>query len=385
MLPPPSPGDASPPVTRRPRWRRRVVLGTGVVAIAALVASLFGFGYAEFRLGQIHRVSVASLQGKGAGGAQTILVVGSDSRSGNRGADATHFGSAAAVAGQRSDTIILVRLDSRTRTAALMSVPRDLWVTIPGTSTKQRINTTFDRSPDLLVRAVQDTLGIPIDHFVEVDFQSFRQVVDAVGGVKVYFPTPARDTYSGLNITTPGCYGMSGDMALSFVRARHYQYALRGRWVSEPESDLARIRRQQLFIRKVLTSVKATGPLDLPRIDRIVGGVAKNLTVDTRFSQTNMLGLARTFRGLTPDQMPSITLPTTPAVISGNDVLVVNESEARPAIASFLNPAPPAAPAAPAAPATSRPGTGHPPAAPAATTTVPSYPLPGLSGPLPPC
>lgn len=384
MLPPPPPGDASAPVTRRPRWRRRVVLGTGVVALAALVAGLFGFGYAEFRLGQIHRVSVASLQGTGAGGAQTILVVGSDSRSHNTGADATHFGSGAQVAGQRSDTIILVRLDSRTRTAALMSVPRDLWVTIPGTSKKQRINTTFDRSPDLLVRAIQDTLGIPIDHFVEVDFQSFRQVVDAVGGVKVYFPTPARDTYSGLNITTPGCYGMSGDMALSFVRARHYQYEVRGRWASEPESDLARIRRQQLFIRKVLTSVRATGPLDLPRIDRIVGGVAKNLTVDTRFSQTNMLGLARTFRGLTPDQMPSITLPTTPAVISGNDVLVVNETEARPAIAAFLNPAPPAAPPAPVASTTSGPGPTRPQSTPAATT-LPSYPLPGLSGPLPPC
>ena len=381
MLPPPSPGDASPPVTRRPRWRRRVVLGTGVVAIAALVVSLFGLGYAEFRLGQIHRVSVASLQGTGAGGAQTILVVGSDSRSGNTGSDATHFGSAAQVAGQRSDTIILVRLDSRTRTAALMSIPRDLWVTIPGTSTKQRINTTFDRSPDLLVRAVQDTLGIPIDHFAEVDFQSFRQVVDAVGGVKVYFPTPARDTYSGLNITTPGCYGMSGDMALSFVRARHYQYELRGRWISEPESDLARIRRQQLFIRKVISTAKATGPLDLPRIDRIVGGVAKNLTVDTRFSQTNMLGLARTFRGLTPDQMPSITLPTTPAVISGNDVLVVNETEARPAIATFLNPGPPAGPPAPVASPTTVPARSRVTSAP----PPPSYPLPGLSGPLPPC
>lgn len=361
-----------------------MVLGTGVVALAALVASIVGFGYAEFRLGQIHRVSVASLQGTGAGGAQTILLVGSDSRSGNTGGDATHFGSAAQVAGQRSDTIILARLDSRTRTAALMSVPRDLWVTIPGTNTKQRINTTFDRSPDLLVRAVQDTLGIPIDHFVEVDFQSFRQVVDAVGGVKVYFPTPARDTYSGLNITTAGCYGMSGDMALSFVRARHYQYETRGRWVSEQESDLARIRRQQLFIRKVLSSVKSTGPLDLPRIDRIVGGVAKNLTVDTRFSQTSMLGLARTFRGLTPDQMPSITLPTTPAVISGNDVLVVNETEARPAIASFLNPGPGGPPAPVASTPTSRPGTAGRQSAPVAPT-VPPYPLPGLSGPLPPC
>ncbi|GAC1315389.1 MAG: hypothetical protein NVSMB12_10770 [Acidimicrobiales bacterium] len=352
-----------------------MILGTGVVLASAVVATLLGFGYAEFRLGQIHRVSIASLRGTGAGGAETVLVVGSDSRAANRGADATHFGSAKEVVGQRSDTIILVRLDAHARTASLMSVPRDLWVTIPGTHAKQRINTTFDKSPDLLVRAVQDSLGIPVDHFAEVDFQSFRQVVDAVGGVKVYFPTPARDSYSGLNITTPGCYGLSGDMALSFVRARHYQYEVGHRWVAEPESDLARIRRQQLFVRKVLSTARSTGPLDLSRINRIVGGVAKNLTVDTRLSQTHMLGLARTFRGLTPDQMPSITLPTSPAVISGNDVLVLKEPDARTAIDAFLNPPPPA-------PAPTGTAGG---AAPAAPAPAPPYALPGLTGPLPPC
>lgn len=381
MLPPPPPGDASPSPTSRPRWRRRVILGTGVVLIAAVIAALLGFGYAEYRLGQIHRVSVGALRGTGSGGAETILVVGSDSRAGNTGADATHFGSSQAVTGQRSDTIILVRLDAHTRTASLMSVPRDLWVTIPGTSTKQRINTTFDKSPDLLVRAIQESVGIPVDHFAEVDFQSFRQVVNAVGGVKIYFPTPARDTYSGLNITTPGCYGMSGDMALSFVRARHYQYQVGRRWLSEPESDLARIRRQQLFVRKMLTTAKATGPLDLPRINRIVGGVAKNLTVDTRFSQGRMLALARTFRGLTPDQMPTITLPTTPAVISGNDVLVLRQPEARAAIDAFLNPAPAPAPAASASPAPAAPASS----ASAAPSPAASYPLPGLTGSLPPC
>ena len=346
-------------------------MATIAAGLAVVVLAVVTFSYAQYRLGQVRRISVAGLSHDAHSSGETILVVGSDSRAGNSGADAAHFGSTSAVTGQRSDTILLLHLEPGTRTASLMSVPRDLWVTIPGKGTKQRINTTFDVGPGLLVRAIHDDLGIAVDHFVQVDFQSFRRVVDAVGGVKVYFPTPARDAFSGLNITTPGCYGMSGDMALSFVRSRHYQYREGNRWISEAASDEARIHRQQFFVRKMLAAAKATGPLDLPRVNRIVGGVAPNLTVDSHFSQGRMLSLARTYRNLTPDQLPSVTLPTTPAVISGNDVLLLKEPGGRQTIDGFLHPAPPPPPAA-AAP-------GGPPPPP------PAYPLPGLVGPLPPC
>src|SRR6202022_4219087 len=123
---------------------------------------------------------------------------------------------------------------------SLLSVPRDLWVPIAGKSYSQRINTAFNDSADELVQTIQSSLGIPINHFVEVDFGSFRSVVNALGGIKFWYPEPVRDSYSGLNITTPGCYTLNGDTALGLVRSRHLQYYDNGRWRDELESDLAR-------------------------------------------------------------------------------------------------------------------------------------------------
>lgn len=345
------------PVPRRGRCRTRI-LALGVIAgliVAAASGSLYG--YVRYQLAQIRRVSVPDLTGakRAATAPTTILIVGSDSRAGNAGSDANHFGSASQVQGQRSDTIVLVHLDPRARAATELSIPRDLWVPIPGKTYHQRINTTFDTGPDLLVRAVRDDLGIAVDHYVELNFQSFRQVVDAIGGVKVYFPTPARDAYSGLNITAPGCYGLTGDMALSFVRARHYQYYRRGRWVSEADSDLARIRRQQLFIKKAVAKALSTGFTDIGRLNGIVGGVVHNLTLDSSFTQAQLLGLARAYRNFLPDQLAVATLPTTSAVIAGNDVLVLKEPDAQTAVASFLaaRTSPPITPTAAPAPAPS--------------------------------
>ena len=219
-----------------------------------------------------------------------------------------------------------------------MSIPRDLWVPIPGKSFSQRINTTFDTGPDLLVQTIKQDLGIGIDHYVEVDFQSFRDIVNAVGGVKEYFPTPARDAYSLLNIPAAGCYTMTGDMALSFVRARHYEYKVNGRWVSEAESDLARIKRQQSFIKKMMAKAQSSGMTNPLELNSIIGGVTKNLTLDSGFSQGLLLTLGKRFRGLSPDSLPTATLPTTQA----NDraaptCCCLQQPQATQAIADFLS------------------------------------------------
>ncbi|HSS11046.1 MAG TPA: LCP family protein, partial [Acidimicrobiales bacterium] len=226
--------------------------------------------------------------------------------------------------------------------ATLMSIPRDLWVQIPGKNYKQRINTTFDTGADLLVQAIKQDLGIDVNHYVEVNFNSFRQVVDAVGGVKQYFPTPARDAFSDLNIPNAGCYTLNGQMALQFVRARHYEYFQNGQWHFEAESDLARIKRQQQFIKKMITKAQSSGLTNPLELNRIIGGVTNNLTVDTGFSQNLMLSLAKRFRSLSPDSLPTTTLPTTPAMIQGNAVLLLKEPDATQTIANFLGTAQPA-------------------------------------------
>jgi LCP family protein required for cell wall assembly len=323
------------------------------------------YAYVTYRFDQIHRVTVHGLStapapGGGAGGHATakpgsagapmnILVVGSDTRVGI--SDSASLGGAS-VSGARSDTIMIVHLDPAAGTASLLSIPRDLWVPIQGWGT-QRINAAFNNGPDLLVRTIEDDLGIPINHYVDVDFDSFRQVVNAIGGVKFWYPEPVRDNDlgvndSGLNITAPGCYTLTGDMALSLVRTRHLQYYDNGAWHFEAESDLARIRRQQLFIKKVITKAEALGLTDLTKINGVVGGVVSNLTVDAGFSPSKMIALARRYRNFSPSSLPTATLPTTPAVIGGADVLLLQKEPAQQVI-DLWEGVQPSAPAAPPA------------------------------------
>jgi len=286
----------------------------------------------------VHGLSTAPAPGGGAGASRggsaghpmNILVVGSDTRAGLSDSAALGGGS---VGGARSDTMMIVHLDPVAGTASLLSIPRDLWVPIQGWG-YQRINAAFNNGPDLLIRTIEDDLGIPINHYVDVDFDSFRQVVSAIGGVKFWYPEPVRDNDlgvndSGLNITNPGCYTLNGGMALSLVRTRHLQYYNNGGWYFEAESDLARIRRQQLFIKKVVTKAEALGLTDLTKINGVLSGIVGNLTIDSGFSQSTMISLARRYRNFNPSSLPTATLPTTPVVIGGADVLLLQKGPAQ--------------------------------------------------------
>jgi LCP family protein required for cell wall assembly len=343
------------------RWPRRVLIATNVFVAVMLVGAASVFGYVSWRFGQIRRISIHSLGIGGhaapAGSPMTILVVGSDNRSNLKQAnDKQQFGSGSQVAGQRSDTIILLRVNPGATQASIMSIPRDLWVDIPGKNYRQRINTTFDTGPDLLVQAIHQNLGIQVDHYMEVNFDSFRQIVNAVGGIKEYFPTRARDVMSGLLITAPGCYTLSGDQALGYVRSRHYEYYANGSWHFEAESDLARIKRQQQFIKKMLGKVQSSGLTDPLALNNVVSGVTTNLTVDKGLSQRDMLNLAKRFRSLSPANLPTTTLPTYPQVVQGNDVLLLKQPDAQQAIATFLGESSSSPSSTPAATAKVNPG-----------------------------
>jgi LCP family protein required for cell wall assembly len=320
------------------------LIGLNIFVAVCLVGAGAVYAYVAYRNNQINRVGVAGLTGESAGAPLTILMVGSDTRTDVKSAqDKKTFGVSQDAGGQRSDTIMLLHLDPGAKTATLMSIPRDLWVQIPGTSRHDRINTTFDNGPDLLIRAIHDDLGIEVNHFAEVDFISFRGIVNSIGAVHVYFPTPARDTFSGLNITRPGCYGLDGNTALQYVRARHYMYYENGRWHQEGESDLARIRRQQDFIRKLASKAVASGLTNPSRLNGVIGSLVPNLTVDSGFHLSDMIRLARRYRTFNPSQLQSTTLPTTPTVIGGADVLLLKEPEATQAINTFLGAGQPSA------------------------------------------
>jgi LCP family protein required for cell wall assembly len=184
--------------------------------------------------------------------AENYLLVGSDSREGIAAGsdDFTNVGDTELVGGKRSDTIMVLRQE-RNGGAALMSLPRDLWVEIAGTGKSQRINTAYNDGPELLAATVSQSLGIPIHHYVEVDFLGFKDIVDEIGGVEVCAFTVARDIHSGLALQ-PGCQVLDGEMALAFARSRYYEEWDGSDWRIDPRADLGRIERQQLFIREAV-------------------------------------------------------------------------------------------------------------------------------------
>ena len=184
--------------------------------------------------------------------AENYLLVGSDSREGaaEGSTDAGVIGDANDVGGRRSDTIMILRQE-RNGGAALMSVPRDLWVDIAGTDRSNRINAAYNDGPERLAATVTQSLGIPIHHYVEVDFVGFKQIVDELGGIELCVGYAARDTHSGLSIQ-PGCQRLDGVQALAFARSRYYEQWDGEQWTLDPRADLGRIERQQFFIRSAV-------------------------------------------------------------------------------------------------------------------------------------
>lgn len=306
-------------MTRR-RWPRRALITANVLTALALLGAGSAYAYVQWRLGQINRIPVLGLHipghsaqspavGSSSAPPFTMLVIGSDSRAISGGAQ---FGGTADVQGQRSDSIIIVRVVPKTRSLALLSIPRDTLVSIPGYGVT-RINTAFNSgTPSLLVTVLDQDFGIQINHVAVFNFDTFEAVADAVGGVEQYFPAPAKDAFSTLNIPSAGCYNLTGAEALAFVRSREYQYYLDGQWNYQlyPESDLARIQRQQAFVKALARKAKRVAPTNPIALNGVIAGITKNLTVDTGFSNSQLLSLAQDFRSANLSTIPSYTYPT---------------------------------------------------------------------------
>lgn len=305
------------PLTGR-RWPKRILITANVVCALLIVIAGAAYGYVQWRLGQIKRIDIMGLhiegrssQSHGDGSSIppfTLLVIGSDTRA---IAGGTAFGGTEVVQGQRSDSIILVRVVPKTRSLALLSIPRDTLVAIPGQGTT-RINIAFNAgTPSLLVNLLDQDFGIQVNHVAVFNFDTFRAVADAVGGVEQWFPAPARDLFSNLVVPDAGCVNLTGDQALGFVRSREYQYYLDGSWHYQlyPESDLARIQRQQAFTRELFKKAKQVAPTDPITLNNLISGITKNLTVDSGFSNSLLLSLARDYESANLTTLPAYTYP----------------------------------------------------------------------------
>jgi LCP family protein required for cell wall assembly len=254
--------------------------------------------------------------------------VGSDSREGID--DLTFFGPAG---GERGDVIMLVRLDGTSGVARILSVPRDLWVEIPGHG-EGRINAAFSYGgASLMVQTIRENLGIEVNHYVEVDFVGFIDLINELGGVEMDFPYPARDKKSGLNVEA-GTQILDGEQALAFARSRSYEEYQDEGWVSVEASDVGRAERQQQVVGAILAELRS--PASIAEAGEIAGSIADNMTIDGNLAQSSIGSLAWDFRSILTGGIQGQTLPVYGDTVGGASVVRADEPEASGAIEGFL-------------------------------------------------
>ncbi len=324
--PVPEPGAGPPPAGTR-RWRRPLRIALAVLALLVLAfAAMAIWSWVLWR--QVDQVELDGVLSTATGDGTNYLIVGTDSREGvdpdNPNAGVI-FGD---TAGERTDTVVILRRsDAGNRIIAL---PRDLWLPIAGAGGEQRLNTAFAGGPEQLVRTVQESLGLPVHHYLEVDFAGFLGLVDAVGGITIDFEYPASDPKSGLDVPEAGPVHLDADQALAYVRSRAYTEIVDGQRRVDGTGDLGRVDRQQAFLDAVFDKVGGTrNPVTLLRVLDALSG---NIRLDDRWSYWGALGFARQLDGLDPE---SVVLPTFPFTTDGGAAVLGLADGAEEVLAQF--------------------------------------------------
>ena len=279
--------------------------------------------------------------------AQNFLLTGSDNGACTDPSSATSGGIGDRTSsGERSDTIMIIRIDPSTKRAAILSFPRDLWVDIAGTTRQNRINSAFQSTdPNRLVATIKQNFDVPVDHYVNINFCAFKEIVTAVDGVKVPFLYPTRDKKTGFNVTTPGCINFDGDTALAYVRSRSgYRYfdPTSQTWIEDPTGDLGRIKRQQDFLRRSMQRALDKGSKSLSVANNLLNAALKNVITDDQLSPRGMLTLAQAMRDLNTQSIATYTIDSYPKRIGEMSVLIpaLKSEEMKNALAIFQGRAP---------------------------------------------
>ena len=306
----------------RPRWGRRIGLGAGLLAVLLvvwIVASYFSFRGgvtdANARLPKAVAASLAAQDGPLVSKPSLILLLGTD---GDR--------TAARADAHRSDSILLIRTDPKRHRMAYLSIPRDLRVDIPGHG-PYKINAAFQLGgPALALRTVRALTGLQPNHVVIVDFDDFRTVIDALGGVEIDVPKPILSNrfdcpYSAARCQqwegwrfAKGTQKLNGQRALVYSRIRENR-------LDPAENDLTRGRRQQDVVQAIagkVTSVRTFG-----RLPFIGGDLVKPLTTDLSAGQLIQLGWV--YKRANEDRALRCRLGGEPQLVGGESVLIATE------------------------------------------------------------
>lgn len=306
---------------RRGKVRKRHTVGKVVLATVVVLAMVTGLGAIWFYRHLNSNLNVLDISGQltdqpekikveGPKEPLNVLVMGSDSRD-CEGCNIDNL----TGGGQRSDTTLLFHLSADRQRAYGISIPRDSMVdrpdckaadgsTIPGADYVMWNEAFALGGPACTIQQFQQLTGIKLDHFVVVDFEGFRAMVDAIGGVEVCIPEPIVDPAHGINIEA-GTRKIKGYEALNYVRERY---------VVGNGSDIGRMKRQQAFIASMAHQVVAGGTLARPdHLLRFLDAATKSLTVDPGLSNVVKIAkLGSEFNGIGLDNIQFTTIPNIP-------------------------------------------------------------------------
>ncbi|MGY1805900.1 LCP family protein [Blastococcus sp. SYSU D00669] len=293
--------DLSP--RRRRKLVRRALVSAGVLVLVLVVLIGGGLWFVTQRYaGNVDRIEdvfggleesnrpapATSTVENPAGAPVTFLLVGSDTRAST--ADGENPGG-------RSDAIMLVRLSADREHAQLISIPRDSWVAIPGHG-MNKINASYAfGGPTLLIQTVEQLTQVRIDHYVAIDFEGIAEVTDALGGVDVEV---AETTTNGDYTFEAGVNHITGEEARWYLGQRY----------DLPGGDFDRVRRQQQYLQAVFEKLFSSDTFTDPgKLDAALRALTGSVSISDTLSSTDLLQLAYSMRGLTPDNVASFTAP----------------------------------------------------------------------------
>jgi LCP family protein required for cell wall assembly len=216
----------------------------------------------------------------------------------------------------------------------MLSIPRDLKADIPGHGTN-RINAAYVLGgPDLLINTIQSETGIPIHHYVEIDFAGVGAIVDSLGGVTLDFEYAGRDEKSGFDVDA-GQHTLHGEQAVAYARSRHYQILKNGEWTSTSGGDISRTGRQQELLIAMFSQV--TSPSSAFNLPTFLPTFADQITADEGLSLSIMASMGKDALTLKTKNIDNFTLPVKNSKGSDGRAYVVPIDATQPVIDAFLD------------------------------------------------
>ncbi|MEO8693457.1 MAG: LCP family protein [Acidimicrobiales bacterium] len=294
-------------VKYRRTWPQRFILVVGLVLITGCLYGAWYIGDIKETFGDIPRVAVSpgvlAEVGDIKYDARNILVMGWTDSGGIQSGDDLLLGRDEA---KLADTMMLIRIDPTTATAAVLSIPRDL--TFDGYN---KINSAVALGPENAVNKVTKGFDVEIHDFVLINFSGFRKIIDSIDGVPVNFPYAARDFGSFFD-APQGCNILSGEQALNYVRSRKYEELINGRWTQDNKNDYGRAERQRDFLILALDRVIAKGGRNPSTMRSLMKTTVdtKSVVLDEKLTPQDLLDIGRAFGNFKPEALQRYSLPT---------------------------------------------------------------------------